>query len=82
MHGLSMRREDAIRIRHMTEAAEKALAFTRGRTRQDLDDDELLRLAVTKLVEIVSEAAKQGEPGRARQLSRRRLARPHGCATA
>ncbi len=33
----------------------------------DLDDDELLRLALTKLVEIVGEAAKQvTEPTRSR----------------
>lgn len=42
----------------MVEAAEKAVAFCQGRTRQDLDTDELLRLALTKLVEIVGEAAK------------------------
>ena len=30
-----------------------------GRSRKDLDDDEMLRLALTKLVEIVGEAAKQ-----------------------
>lgn len=57
-----MRRENAIRVRHMTEAAAKAVAFTSGRTRQDLADDELLRLAITKLVEIVGEAAKQVSP--------------------
>ena len=57
-----MRPEDQIRIRHLSEAATKAIAFTNGRTRSDLDDDELLRLAVTKLVEIVGEAAKQVSP--------------------
>lgn len=30
-----------------------------GRSREDLDGDEMLRLALTKLVEIVGEAAKQ-----------------------
>ena len=30
-----------------------------GRSREDLGDDEMLRLALTKLVEIVGEAAKQ-----------------------
>ncbi len=54
--------DDLIRLRHRRDAAEKAVAYTRGRTRQDLDDDELLRLAVTKLVEIVGEAAKQISP--------------------
>ena len=49
---------DDARDRHKREAAEKAVAFSQGRSRQDLDSDELLRLALTKLVEIVGEAAK------------------------
>lgn len=51
--------DDAIRIRHLIEAAETAMRFADGRSRADLDDDEMLRLALTKLVEIVGEAAKQ-----------------------
>lgn len=51
--------EDVVRIRHLQEAAQKAIGFSQGRTRQSLDDDELLRLALTKLIEIVGEAAKQ-----------------------
>lgn len=58
--------DDVIRLRHLREAAEKAIYFSSGRTRQSLDDDELLRLGLTKLVEIVGEAAKQvSEPTRA-----------------
>jgi uncharacterized protein with HEPN domain len=53
-----MRREDQIRIRHPTEAATKAVAYSARKQRADLDDDELLRLALTKLLEIVGEAAK------------------------
>lgn len=49
---------DDARLRHLVEAAEKAIAFAEGRVRQDLDSDELLRLALTKLVEIIGEAAK------------------------
>jgi hypothetical protein len=44
--------DDVIRLRHLREAAEKAIAFSRGKTRQSLDEDELLRLALTKLIEI------------------------------
>ncbi len=51
--------EDVVRIRHLQEAAQKAIDFSQGSTRQSLDDDELLRLALTKLIEIVGEAAKQ-----------------------
>ena len=50
---------DDIRLLHLREAAATALRFAEGRTRSDLDDDEMLRLALTKLVEIVGEAAKQ-----------------------
>ena len=49
---------DDVRLRHLVEAARKAIDFTQGRSRDDLENDELLRLAVTKLVEIVGEAAK------------------------
>lgn len=55
--------DDIIRLRHLREAAEKAIHFLSGRTRQSLDDDELLRLGLTKLVEIVGEAAKQVSEG-------------------
>lgn len=51
--------DDLVRLRHLRDAAEKGSAYTDGRTRRDLDEDELLRLALTKLVEIVGEAANQ-----------------------
>ena len=51
--------DDDVRLRHLVEAAETAIRFLEGRGRSDLDDDEMLRLALTKLVEIVGEAAKQ-----------------------
>jgi len=50
--------EDRIRLRHMLEAAQKIAAFTRGRTRQDLNTNEMLALAVVRLIEILGEAAK------------------------
>ena len=60
-----MQPEDRIRLRHLREAAGKALTYSDGKQRSDLDD-ELLRLALTKLVEIVGEAAKSISPdGRA-----------------
>lgn len=51
--------DDQVRLKHLREAAEKAIRFSTGKTRDDLGQDELLRLALTKLVEIVGEAAKQ-----------------------
>lgn len=40
------------------EAASKAVSHAAGRNRDDLDDDDLLCLALTNLVEIVGEATK------------------------
>ena len=57
-----MQPEDRIRLRHLTDAAAKAIAYSTDKHRADLDDDELLRLALTKLVEIVGEAAKHVSP--------------------
>jgi uncharacterized protein with HEPN domain len=58
---------DDDRIAHMIEACEQAATFVNGRTRADLDHDRMLQLALTKLVEIVGEAAKSvTEPARAR----------------
>jgi uncharacterized protein with HEPN domain len=53
---------DNVRLRHLIESATTAIRFIDGRRRSDLDDDEMLRLALTKLVEIVGEAAKQVTP--------------------
>jgi uncharacterized protein with HEPN domain len=51
--------DDATRLHHILEAARKALRFTKGLSRPDLDSDEKLTLALTKLLEIVGEAASQ-----------------------
>ncbi len=45
-----MRREDAIRIQHMIEAAENAVSFTNGRTREDLYNDKQLALALARAI--------------------------------
>ena len=57
--------DDRWRVHHMIEAAEQALAFIHGRNQTDLDGDPMLRLALTRAVEIVGEAAAQvSEAGR------------------
>jgi uncharacterized protein with HEPN domain len=52
----------AVYLRHMLEAAQKATDFTRGRVRGDLESDEMLSLAVVRLIEIIGEAARQVSP--------------------
>ncbi|MGB3494951.1 MAG: HepT-like ribonuclease domain-containing protein [Elainellaceae cyanobacterium] len=49
---------DTVRLRHMLDAAQKAIQFTQGCSRQDLNDSEMLALAIVRLVEILGEAAK------------------------
>lgn len=52
-----MRKDDAIRLQHMLDAAREALAFAAGKTREDLDHDRQLVLALVKCLEIIGEAA-------------------------
>lgn len=49
--------DDGLRLRHMLEAAQKAVAFSEHRTRGDLETDEQFALALTRLLEIIGEAA-------------------------
>jgi len=54
-----MRRDDAIRLLHMLDAAREAVEFARGQTRVDLNSDRKLVLALVKDIEIIGEAAYQ-----------------------
>ncbi len=49
---------DAVRLRHILDAAREAVAFTEGRSRSDLDADHMLSLALVRLLEIIGEAAR------------------------
>ena len=53
-----MSNEDAVRLRHMLDAARKVAKFMQGQTKADLEADEQLCLAVVRLLEIMGEAAK------------------------
>jgi uncharacterized protein with HEPN domain len=44
-------------MRHMFDAALKAIRFTSGKSRNDLNVDEQLALALVRLIEILGEAA-------------------------
>jgi uncharacterized protein with HEPN domain len=49
--------EDAVRLKHMLDAAGKAVEFAKDKSRGDLDKDEKLALALVRLIEILGEAA-------------------------
>lgn len=49
---------DRARVLHMQDATRQALEFAANRSRADLDTDAMLMLALTRLLEIIGEAAK------------------------
>jgi len=61
------RRDDTVPMRHMLDHTREVVAMVHGRTRQDLDTDRTLQLSLTRLIEIIGEAAgRVTAAGRAR----------------
>lgn len=61
------RRDDSVPMRHMLDHAREVVVMARGRTLQDLHGDRMFQLALTRLLEIIGEAATRVTPaGRAR----------------
>jgi uncharacterized protein with HEPN domain len=54
--------EDRVRLLHMIEAAEAVTQFMAGRSRDDLDRDQMLLFAVVRAIEILGEAANKISP--------------------
>jgi uncharacterized protein with HEPN domain len=50
--------DDLVRLQHMRDAAQKSVMYMQGHSRSELDENELLRLALTRLLEILGEAAR------------------------
>lgn len=63
-----MRKDDEIRLRHMRDAAQEALAFSRDRSRSDLENDRMLEHSLVRCIEIIGEAASQVTKETQRQL--------------
>ena len=55
--------KDIVRLRHMLDATRKAIQFVQGQSRADLDADDMLALALVRLLEGVGEASKGVSPG-------------------
>jgi uncharacterized protein with HEPN domain len=51
--------EDRVGLRHIADGLGSAVRFTRGRTREDLDGDEMLVFALMHALQIVGEAASR-----------------------
>ena len=54
-----MQKHDKIRFMHMLDAIEEARSFVKNRSRESLDNDRQLVLALIKDIEIVGEAASR-----------------------
>lgn len=50
---------DSIRLRHMLDAAQKAVQFAESESRESLTQNEQLQFALVRAIEIVGEAANQ-----------------------
>ena len=51
--------DDLTRLKHIKQAIVEAVCFTKGRNRQDLEQERMLSLALVKLIEIIGEAANK-----------------------
>jgi len=54
-----MRPDDRIRVLHMIEAIESAVAFVSGREAEDLQTDRMLLFALVRAIEVTGEAASK-----------------------
>lgn len=57
-----MNSDDAIRLRHMLDAAQEAIMFFKGVEKSQLHDNRMLLLATVKELEILGEAAAKISP--------------------
>ncbi len=60
--------KDSTRLQHMLTHAEEAVAMVEGKTREDLDRDRQLNLALVRLMEVIGEAAARVSEERRNQL--------------
>ena len=56
------RHDDQVAVHHMLDYARTARRMAAGRARGDLDTDEMLRLALTRAIEVIGEAAARVSP--------------------
>ena len=56
---MSLPEQDAVRLRHMLDAAGRALQFCAGRRLEDLHGDAMLRSALVHTITVVGEAASK-----------------------
>lgn len=61
--------DDRNSLRHMLDHAREAIVMCRSRSRDDLDQDRMLELALVRLIEIIGEAASRVSEGARERFS-------------
>ena len=61
--------DDYTRLSHMRDAANEALFFTQGKTRNSLEHERMLLLSLVRLVEVIGEAASRISPEKQKQIT-------------
>jgi uncharacterized protein with HEPN domain len=54
--------DDSTRLHHMLDASREAVLFIQEKSRDDLESDRILSLALVRLLEIICEAASKVSP--------------------
>ena len=67
---MTKRPKEEDRLRHMVDAAREAVQFIKGKRRSDLDANHQLALALTRLIEVLGEAARHVSQGIRQKHSR------------
>ena len=57
-----MPKDELVYVGHMLDTIRTALRLVAGKTRRDYDQDEVLRLALVHLVQVIGEAARRVSP--------------------
>ncbi|MDX2239204.1 MAG: DUF86 domain-containing protein [Leptolyngbyaceae cyanobacterium bins.302] len=60
--------DDSVRLQHMLQWSQSAVPFAQGKTREDLESDEMLVLSLVRCIEVVGEAASKITKVRQAQL--------------
>lgn len=53
-----MQKSDKVRLMHILDAAQEAVGFSQGRSREDIDTNRMLNLSLVRLIEIIGEATR------------------------
>lgn len=51
-------KDDRVYLEHMLDTAKKAIGFVEGLSREDFDANELLRLSLTHLLQVIGKSAR------------------------